>query len=206
LGTSFQIQGKVPDMQQQIESSGFAFQVALRDIQYSGTIRRTVIEPTAADRMTVWVAIQDAILTIHRTDIDGRRHSAQCGPLELVLGSRRDLWIAFEVERITEAGAQTLKLLRTRFRLPRDNWSVGSPSWVKTSGFGMTQGKVVSGLRGGLAKRTGSVEKQLIGAAPEIFSQVQTTIIDELKSKDAVISEAVRVNESANDSVASSVD
>jgi len=206
LGTSFQIQGTVPDMQQQIESSGYTFRVALRDINYSGKICRTLVEPTAVDRMTVWVAMQDAELTIHRTNIDGRRHSAQCGPLTVVLGNRRELWIGFEVERNKEGNVEPLKLLRTRFRLPRDNWSVGSPSWVKTSGIGMTEGKVVSGLRKGLSNRVQSVESQLIGVAPEIFSQVQNAIVDDLKSQDAAISKAVDRNQSATDVIASSVD
>jgi len=206
LGTTFQIQGKVPDMQQQIESSGFTFKVQLRDIKYSGKIKRTLVEPTSADRMTVWVSLKDAVLTIRHTDINGKRHSAECGPLKLTLGNRRDLWIAFDVERSDDK----LQLLKTRFELPRDNWSVGSPSWVTTQGFGMTESKVVSGLRGGLSKRGESVEKQLIRVAPDIFAQVQHEIADELEAKNEALSEVaqrrVAGNETAmNDELVSEV-
>jgi hypothetical protein len=183
LKTTFEIQGKVPDMQHYIESSGFRFRVDFQDIEYSGKVHRTLVEHTSADKATVWMALQNAVLTIQRTEIDGRRHNAQCGPMQLVLGNRRELWIALDVQRNKVAGTEKLELVQTRFELPRDNWSIGSPTWVETSGFGMTKSKVISGLRKGLSKQSATVEKQMMRTAPDILARVENQVVENLDSR-----------------------
>ena len=174
--TTFKISGKVPDMQQSTSSSGYTFRIDFREIRYNGQVRRMLIEPKEAGRMTIWVALRDAVLTIDSTEISGGRLGANCGPLQLVLGNRREVWLALDVERKSENDEDKFVLKGSRFGLTHDNWSVGKPAWVQTRGLGMTQTKVVNGLQGGLASNMKGVEQQLIKAAPQIYAQVETQL------------------------------
>jgi hypothetical protein len=182
LKASFKIAGKVPDMQQSTSSSGYTFRIDFREIRYNGQVQRTLLEPKESGRMTIWVALRGAVLTIHSTEISGGRLGASCGPLQLVLGNRRELWVALDVERKIVDNVEKLVLTGSRFGLTPDNWSVGKPEWVRTRGFGMSQSKVVNGLQGGLANNMKGVQQQLVKAAPQIYAQVE----NELAQNDVV--------------------
>jgi len=176
LGAAFAISGQVADMEHNTSVSGYTFRVGLHGLRYDGQVHQTLMEETEPNRLTIWVALRNVNLTIASTSISGSPGSAQCGPLKLVLGNRRELWIAFDVDRKLEEADSGLVLRATRFGLPRDNWSVGMPSSVETSGFGMSRAKVVSGLREGLENKSQRIEEQLIKAGPAMFSQVETHI------------------------------
>jgi hypothetical protein len=176
LDAKFTLSGQVRDMWQHTSSGAFTFRVDFRDIRYSGNVQRTLLEHKEPGQVTVWLALRDTTLTIDRTDICGSRHNAQCGPMQVVLGNRRDLWLAFDVEYKLENEQATLTVLKTRFGLPADNWYVGSPSWVSTSGLGMTQGKVIDGLRSGLISSPETIVAELIKVAPEIFAQIEERV------------------------------
>lgn len=172
LGARFQIAGGVADMAHSATQSGYTFRVDLKGLQYSGNVTRTLLERKESDKVTLWLALRDVRLTIARTDVVGQPGSAHCGRLDLVLGHRKDLWLAFDIVEDHEGSASGLLVRDVRFSLPPDNWSIGSPASVQVRGFGMTQERVVSGLRKGLADRRSHVEARLIDAAPEILAQV----------------------------------
>jgi hypothetical protein len=177
LGATFEISGKVANVQQVTNSSGYSFNVTFSGITYKGNVQRTLLERTDDRHVTIWLALRDTVLTIQSTDIAGGRRGASCGPLELVMGSQRELWLAFDLEQKDEGQSE---LVSTRFGLPSDNWAVGTPSWVQTWGLGMSEGRVVSGLRSGLMENPRGIEQQLIATAPEIFTQVEAALTPNL--------------------------
>lgn len=184
LKATFTISGSVQDIHQTTSTSGFTFQVRLKNIDYKGQVVKTLMERTDAGKLTVWLALRDVVLTINRTEITGRRHRAGCGPLEIELANRRELWLAFDVaEQESAKGDRQLQLLKTRFGLTPDNWSVGSPDWVRTSGLGMTQSKVVSGLRRGLEVNPDGITERLIGEGPFLFDKVEDRVQQALTTK-----------------------
>ena len=178
LGAAFEISGKVANVQQVTNSSGYSFNITFSGITYKGKVQRTLLEQVDDQHATIWLALRDTVLTIQSTDIAGGRRGASCGPLDLVLGSQRELWLAFDLEQ--KDGASELSLAGTRFGLPSDNWAVGTPSWVQTRGFGMSEGRVVSGLRSGLLENPRGIEQQLIATSPEIFAQVEVALTPNL--------------------------
>jgi len=168
------LSGALDDMSHMSNKSGYTFRVLMRGLQYQGQLGRTVVETTAENRHTVWLGLRNFYVRIERTDIAGQPGRAACGPLDLVLGNQRELWLGFEVETRadeTNENEVQLVLLATRFRLPPDNWSIGSPAWVKTSGFGMTRENVVSGIRRGLLENRERIAQRVIKSAPAIYAQ-----------------------------------
>lgn len=171
LGTRFVVSGKIADMQRVERRSGQTLRVTMRGLSCRGRVDRTLVEQKADGRITFWLALSELKLTIQRTDIVGQTASARCGPMTILLGNRRSLWLALDVEQRAEGRQSGFKLLSTRFRLPADNWSIGTPLWVRTSGFGMNRQNVVAGLRKGLANNRSRIEQRLIQFAPTMLAQ-----------------------------------
>jgi poly(3-hydroxybutyrate) depolymerase len=168
--------GTVADAQQTTHSEGMSFNVRLRGISYRGRLTRAIIEARSSDRVTVLLTMRNVTIVVNRTYISGEGRSATCGPLKIVLGHRRDLPISFEVEPVVADRRLRLKLHSTRFRLPRDNWSVGSPEWVSASGLGMTEDRVAQGLQSGLYADPGRFEREIIAAVPRMLEQLEARL------------------------------
>jgi|GEM_PF-2665380 hypothetical protein len=172
VGSKVRVSGRIADMTQVTTASGYQFRVGLTGLSYRGRVDRALLDQKDSEKLTIWLALRDIVITINSTSISGRPGRANCGPIKIQLGHRRDLWIAYDFKKSTEAMQPALKLMKTRFALPADNWSVGSPSWVRVSGFGMSRSKVVTGLRSGLIENKKQIEKRMIDVSPTMLSKV----------------------------------
>ncbi len=92
--------------------------------------------------------------------MSGQPGSATCGPTMLHIGQQREIWVAFDFERDADA-TQTLEFSGSRCQIAHDNWTIGSPAWVQTSGLFMSRSKVASGVRSGLAGKRERIEQEL---------------------------------------------
>jgi hypothetical protein len=174
IGVAGGFSGQLEDMSHTTNKSGYSFRVLMRGLRYQGQLGRTVVETTGENRHTIWLGLRNFYVRIERTDIAGQPGRAACGPLDLVLGNQRELWLGFDVQTQadpTNENEVRLVLLETRFRLPPDNWSIGAPAWVKTSGFGMSRENVVSGIRRGLSENRERIAGRVIKSAPAIYAQ-----------------------------------
>ena len=181
---ALRIFGNVRDMHDQTSTMGFTFDVRFSDVRYEGQIHRLLIDRQDENTLSVKVALRNVQLNVNRTQIRGSRHSADCGPICLTLGTRRDLWIKFELQ---ETGDDRLQLLGADFQLAADNWQIGSPTWVRTKGFGMTESRVVNGLRFGLEGNVKTVEQELVDELPAIFAQVEQRISQQVSVADLAL-------------------
>ena len=183
FGADGVIAGRVADMEQQTKTMGLTFRVGFNGISYDGAVDRAVIENATSESLTVRMALRKISLTIDNIRIDGQRRGAQCGPMRLTLGTERELWINFKVKRTLEGGKTKLIVQKADFDLPGDNWRIGSPSWVRPWGFGMTESRIVSGLRSGLASNREAIEWQLGEESAGIFCQVEERLVAHLESR-----------------------
>jgi hypothetical protein len=177
LNTKCEFSGKVSDMSHTTQKLGVALKVAMSGVSYSGTLMRTVLEQSQPGKVTLWFGLRNVRLTVSRTDIVGGPGSAACGPMDVVLGNQKELWLAFDIEPDKKADSTQMVVRNVRFQLPEDNWAIGKPAWVRTTGIGFTQQNVVEGLRQGIAKDREKLQEKLMQDAPRILSQVvrQTT-------------------------------
>ena len=164
-----EIAGDVENIHDSFSTYGFSFKVIFTQVKYRGTIHHIAVTKKSPRQYVFQVAMRNANLNFNRTAIRGSRHRADCGPLRVRLGSRRNIWLQFDARLFGER----LKLVKSHFKLDKDNYSVGSPAWVKTSGLGMTQSKVISGLRSGLASNRKTVEAKFLQEMPDIFEQIK---------------------------------
>lgn len=171
IGDGRKLSGRVPNIQRFTDCAGYRFRVMLSNLQYAGEVNTTLLEQSRDGVLTVWFSLKDVRVTIGHISLSGRPGTADCGPTAIDIANRRELWVAFDFERQTQEDGIRLTLKNTRVGLPRDNWMVGTPAWVKTSGFGMSRGKVVSGVRDGLARSQPTVEQQITQMAYSVLTE-----------------------------------
>lgn len=191
LDAQFAIAGQLDGMDHQSQKAGIPFQVGFREIGYNGQVTKAVLEQKQADKATLWLSFRNLRLTINKTTVNGTVGSATCGPLQLVLGNQRDLWIAYDLVRQEENGQAKLMVQGTRFQLPNNNWAIGAPAWVRGTGL-LNQNNVTSGLREGLAQNRARIENRLRLAAPKILTALCQQSAKDPKSAERLIVDAVR--------------
>ncbi len=177
LATQCEFSGQVADMSQTTQKLGVAIRVDMRGVSYSGKLTRTLLEQSQPGKVTLWFGLRNVRLNVKRIDIAGGPGGAACGPMDVVLGHQKELWLAFDIEADSKAGSSQMVVRKVRFQLPADNWAIGRPAWVRTQGLGFTQQNVVEGLREGIAQDRLRLEQKLLKDAPQILTQVvkQTT-------------------------------
>ena len=170
LGTQCEFSGQVADMTQTTQKLGVALRVDMRGVSYSGKLTRTLLEQTAPGKVTLWFGLRNVRLNVKRIDIAGGPGAAACGPMDVVLGHQKDLWLAFDIEADKKnPGSSQMVVRHVRFQLPPDNWAIGKPAWVRTSGIGYTQQNVVEGIREGIAQDRLKLQQKLMKDAPQIL-------------------------------------
>src|SRR5262245_33625760 len=173
LGISRRITGSVPNMQRYITASGTRFHVDFQDLSYQGDVLHTLIERDE-HRITVWLGLRDVSLTIGRTVISGGPRGAECGPLRIQVGGRREFWIAYDFELQTKESEPHFESAGIRFKLPEGDWTVGVPEWVEARGVGVTRSRVTSSLQASISQSAQTIEQRFLEAAPTILEQVST--------------------------------
>ncbi len=172
--TAEALRGTLPDVRDWVNAEGIAFHVQLSGLNYAASLSRVLIEPQEQNRLAVTMMFRLNVM-INRTHLSGDGRSATCGPILIQLGHRRDLPIRFVLELMVEDRNLKLKVVEkeTQFRLTADNWSVRAPQWVTALGLGMTEDRVSSGIRDGLAGDPRRIERQVTAAVPRLVGQLE---------------------------------
>ncbi|WP_166823641.1 hypothetical protein [Thalassoroseus pseudoceratinae] len=191
IAVNFPISGNLENIQHQVQKNGVAFQCLFQNLSYQGEVTRAVIEQKSNDQATLWLGMKNLRLSIQGISLAGSVGQANCGPLQLTMGHRKELWIAFDLARVMQNGQPQLSVQGTRFQLPPDNWAIGEPAWVRTSGLLMNERSVREGLRNGLRNSRQRVEHRLMQGAPGMLTKVCQVAADPQRPERKIV-EAMR--------------
>ena len=165
--------GRINNYADYTTARGRTFRVDFTRIRYDGRLTRARIQARQKDRLNIRLGLENAKITIGTTYVNGRRGSATAGPINVVLGHRRPVWLSMDVVPVVERHKIRLKLARTEFNIPNDNWYITSPARVSTRGFGMTRRRVSNGLVQGLYGRKTRIESAVSAIAPSLIRQLE---------------------------------
>lgn len=169
--------GRLNDMFDSTVAQGRSFGIRFSGLSYSGQLERVLTRGTGKDRIQVDLGIRNVVLTIAGTSITGERHSAQAGPINIVIGNSYPVWLTLELSPYIEDRQIRLKQLSAGFQIPNDNWYVTQPAGVSVQGFGMTEDAVVSGLTSGLYGSKGRIEREVVSIVPGIIKQIEKNLV-----------------------------
>jgi predicted esterase len=169
--------GRINDMFDSTVAEGRSFSIRFSGITYNGQLARVLAKGMAKDRILVQMGLRNVILTIGGTSVSGERHSAQAGPINIVIGHRAPVWLSLVLSPYIADRQIRLKTVSAGFQIPNDNWYVTQPAGVSVQGFGMTQEAVVSGLTNGLYGAKGRIENEVLAIVPGIVTQIEKNLV-----------------------------
>lgn len=199
------ISGEAPDVEYTVPDPTFKieFNTKIRDIAYKGKVLGAVVESKEPGTLTLWFALRQLHVTHGKTSVAGWPGSADCGPMMLKMGDKKNLWMAFDLVRVKRDGRDLITLKGTRFQLPDENWEIGQPEWVKVTGALMTEDRVKDGLSAGLRENRKILEKQIVGMGRKVLKDLILTISNDHAGKRELMKE---VEKRLQVSVARSID
>lgn len=170
------LQGGIGDIYDSTVVEGRQFSIAFGSIAYAAQVSRVRLKAYKQDRLNVSVGIKDAVLRIGGTSVTGRDHSAQAGPIDIVIGHREPVWLSVDVTPYFQGSKLRLKVAAARFEIPYDNWYVTAPAGVSVRGFGMTREAVSSGLVNGLYGSKGRIEGEVLAIVPKLVEELESKL------------------------------
>jgi predicted esterase len=167
------LRGRINDIVDFTNVEGYGFRIQFSGISYDGQVSQVRVKATGKDRLNLQVGLSNAVLNIGGTWVTGEDHSAQAGPIQIVIGHRRPVWLDVDVQPYVANRVLRLKPTASRFSIPWDNWYVTSPAGVSVSGFGMTREKVSSGLVNGLYGNKQRIESEVLAVVPKLIATIE---------------------------------
>lgn len=158
------------------EAKGYSFSVYMSGLSYSAELYRASVKAYAKDRLNVQLGLRNVHVTIGGTSIEGSPGGATAGPMSVVIGHVRPVWLSFDVMPVVADRKVHLRLLGTNFHIPNDNWYVSGPAGVSLHGFGLfkpSTGEISSGLVNGIYSRKATIEQQVASVVPSLIAQME---------------------------------
>ena len=169
--------GRLNDMFDSTVAEGRSFNIRFSGLSYAGQLERVATKGVGKDKILVQLGLRNVTLMIAGTSISGARHSAQAGQINIVIGHRYPVWLNLELSPYIDDRQIRLKLVKSSFQIPNDNWYVTQPAGVSVQGFGMTEEAVVSGLTSGLYGAKGRIENEVLAVVPGIVKEVEKKLV-----------------------------
>jgi len=170
------LSGKVNDIHDTTVAEGRTFNVQFTGIRYRGKITRAHIKAYKRDRLNIQLAVQAVRLEINRTYVTGRSRSAVAGPMSVVIGHRRPVWLSVALKPKIVKRRLKLELIATRFDIQNDNWYVTAPTGVSVRGLGMTRNRVANGLVRGLYDSRARIEAEFQAMVPGMLAEFEKNL------------------------------
>lgn len=172
------LRGQIQDIVDYTNVDGYGFNIQFSRISYNSQLHQVRIKGHAKDRLNLQVGLRNAVLNIGATWVTGEDHSAAAGPIQVVIGHQRPVWLSVDVQPVVENRRIKLKQKGARFDIPNDNWYVTSPAGVSVEGFGMTREKVSSGLVNGLYGSKRRIENEVLAVVPRLIETVEKKLAE----------------------------
>jgi poly(3-hydroxybutyrate) depolymerase len=180
--------GRLKDHTTYTTLAGRRYRIDFTRIQYHGQLTRAQIQAQAKDRLNIRLGLENATITIGNTFVLGGNRSATAGPINVVLGHRRPVWLNLDVMPVVEHHKLRLKSITVQFSIANDNWYVTSPASVSTHRLGPMRGlgprhglrlvrnRISSNLVSGLYSRKAEIEAQVQSIVPSIIRHLEENL------------------------------
>ncbi len=172
------LKGRINDIVEFTNLEGYGFRVHFSGISYNSQLNQVRVKAIAKDRLNLQVGLSNTVLNIGGTWVTGEDHSAQAGPIQVVIGHRRPVWLDIDVTPYVENRRIRLKSIASRFDIPNDNWYVTAPAGVSVKGFGMSRDQVSSGLVSGLYGQKQRIQQEVQSTVPKMIESLEKKIAE----------------------------
>src|SRR5262245_44314372 len=165
--------GRLADISDTTQAEGYTFDVHMYGLSYQAQVVRASVKAYRKDRVNIQLGLPNVMVTIGGTSRQGPRPSPEAGPINIVMGHARPIWLSFDVTPEVQNRKLHFRHVGTYFAIPDDNWYVTAPAGVSTHGLFMTQSKVSNGLVSGLYSRKHTMEQQVGSVVPRLVAELE---------------------------------
>jgi poly(3-hydroxybutyrate) depolymerase len=153
------------------------FRITLAGINYRGTLDRVIVTTKDNGWMTITLGLKNLITEIGSTTVRGRLISASAGPMDIVIGQARPVWLTFDVRPTLADRKIKFEVGQRHFEIPNDDYYVTAPQVGVASAIPLIRGRVAntvsSKLIEGAYGRKTEIEQRVLEAVPGLVQRLE---------------------------------
>jgi poly(3-hydroxybutyrate) depolymerase len=171
------LSANAPDIYQSRQGIMSRFRITLAGINYRGTLERAIVSTKDDGWITITLGIRNMIAEIGSTSVRGPLMSATAGPMDIVVGRARPVWLAFDVRPTVANRKVKFEIGSRHFEIPNDNYYVTTPQvgvgtpmpFIRRRIAGTVSSQLVEGAYG----RKTEIEQRVVDAVPGLVARLE---------------------------------
>jgi poly(3-hydroxybutyrate) depolymerase len=156
-----------------------SFQLTLSGISYRGSLERVVIEPRDDGWLSIALGLRNVIGQVDSAEVRGRLLSASAGPMDVIAGQSRPIWLKFDVRPVIVDRRLHFDLGAREFVIPNDDFHVTTPQ-VVGRGIPIVRNRfsstVADNLVSGAYSRKSEIEQRVLAAVPMLVGRLEQAV------------------------------
>ena len=153
------------------------FRITLAGINYRGTLERAIVTTKDDGWISITLGLRNLITEIGSTTVRGRIVSANAGPMDIVVGQARPVWLSFDVRPTVVDKKVKFEIGTRQFDIPDDNFYVTSPQVGVPVGTPMMRSRIANSVSSKLVEgaygRKTEIELRVIDAVPGLVARLE---------------------------------
>jgi poly(3-hydroxybutyrate) depolymerase len=177
------LSGSVGSIQRTGRAVGMSFQMLIAGMNYRGQLEQLHVECRRDGWLVLNLGLRHLTMEIQQTQLNGRLVSATAGPMYVLIGQRRPVWLAIPLRPYVESGHIRFESGSPRFNIPSDDFKVTTPT-VEAHGLPLIRREVSSRFReklvDGAYERKPEIEQRVVSGVPALINQLEARLDKEL--------------------------
>ncbi len=138
--------GSFGSMQRTGRAVGMSFQMLIAGMNYRGQLERMTVDCRSDGWAVLHLGLRNMTLEIPQSQLSSRFVSATAGPMYVLIGQRRPVWLSIPLDPYVEAGHIRFRTSSPEFSIPADDFQVTTPD-VEAHGLPLIRREVSSRFR-----------------------------------------------------------
>lgn len=177
--------GSVGGVQRSGRAVGMSFQMAMAGMNYRGQLERMTVECRNDGWAVLRLGLRSMTLEIAQTQLSSRFVSATAGPMYVLIGQQRPVWLSIPLRPYVESGRIRFQLGSPEFSIPADDFQVTTPM-VEAHGLPILRREVSNRFQeklvGGAYERKPEIEQLVLRSVPTLVKQLEARLDREFET------------------------
>jgi poly(3-hydroxybutyrate) depolymerase len=173
------LSGVKPNIHETSRSFLKHFEIDLSGMNYHGQVEQIRLATDGEGWINLEIGLRNMTFEIGQTRVSGRLTSATAGPMQIIVGQSKPVWLSIRVRPHTENRRLRLELDYTDFRIPDESFDVTRPQAVG-SGLPFVRDRVASGVARDMVSkardRKSEIESQIAAMVPALVKKFEGRI------------------------------
>jgi acetyl esterase/lipase len=175
--------GSMAGTEQSGRAGVMSFHISVAGMSYSGQLERVTIDCREDGWAMLHLGLRNLTIEIAQTQLNARFVSATAGPMYVMIGRQRPVWLNVPLKPYVDAGHLRFAVGTSDFSIPADDFQVTTP-YVEAHGLPLIRREVSSRFReklvDGAYERKPEIERIVTRSVPKLINQLEARLDREL--------------------------